>query len=265
MSDEDGGRGVKGPDAGGPRLLPGVTDDLVDRQRRILDGHEDRFDAAKELVRSLGAHWCADERTGDAEGSYAEVGFWTPELSAEVPADAVELEVLTAREPVDLGTETTVAFDRATVETRREGEFTWAAVEGMRPGTRQGLGSLYRLVYEHDGERGEVLDPLAMSLPFGAYAPAELYDLDRLDRERPDRGHFESLGTEEETVATSEDDGLPGWRRRRRCSRCTRGPPRKRGVSGRSPADSAGSPRGNATERSSRLRTATSSATTRFS
>ncbi|MFC6938430.1 glucosylglycerol hydrolase [Salinirubellus sp. GCM10025818] len=208
MSEEDNGRGRgSGEGAGEPRILAERTDALVDRQRRILDDHDDRFEAAKELVEHLGAQWRSEEE-GAGDG-YAEVGFWTPELADEVPADAVELEVLTAREPVDLGTETTVEFDRAIVETRRKGEFTWAAVEGMRPGTRDQLGSLYRLVYEHDGERGEVLDPLASSLPFGAYAPAELYDLASLDRERPDREHFRSFGTDEEAIPTTEDDGLP--------------------------------------------------------
>jgi hypothetical protein len=200
--DGDGDGRTGGPGTGRPGLLPERTEELIDRQRRILDRYDDRFEAAKELVRYLGAHW-------RDEGGHAEVGFWTPELVDEVPADAVELELLTAREPVEFGTETTVEFDRATVETRREGEFTWAAVEGMRPGTRDRLGSLYRLVYEHRGERGEIPDPLAASLPFGAYAPAELYDLDRLDRERPDREHFRSFGTDEEAIPTSEDDGLP--------------------------------------------------------
>ncbi len=203
MTDEEDGVGGDGRSVGdGPRLLEGPTDALVDRQRRILDRHDDRFEAAKELVEYLGAYWRGEE-------GYAEVGFWTPGLVDEVPADAVELEVLTPRESVDLTTETTVEFDRATVETRREGEFTWVAVEGMRPGTREELGSLYRLVYDHGGERGEVQDPLAASLPFGAYAPAELYDLDRLDRERPDREHFRSFGTDGEAIPTSEDDGLP--------------------------------------------------------
>jgi len=203
MSDGDEeGDSTGGPDAGVPRFLEAPTDALVERQRRILRRHDDRFEAAKELVEGLGAHWRGEE-------GHAEVGFWTPELEGGIPADAVELEVLTAREPVDLTTETTVEFDRSTVETRREGEFTWAAVEGMRPGTRDELGSLYRLVYEHEGERGRVRDPLAASLPFGACAPAELYDLALLDRERPDREHFRSFGTDDEAIPTSEDDGLP--------------------------------------------------------
>ncbi|MEF8840994.1 MAG: hypothetical protein V5A62_05150 [Haloarculaceae archaeon] len=46
----DGGSGT-----GAPRFLLEPTDALVERQRRVLDRHGDRFEAAKELVRHLGA------------------------------------------------------------------------------------------------------------------------------------------------------------------------------------------------------------------
>ena len=178
-----------------------ATATLVESQRELLDTHEDRFEAAKELVPSLGAHW----RDG-----HAEFGFWTPQLVDGVPEDAVELELLTPADDVDLTAEDqTVNFDREFVETRREGEFTWAAVEGVRPGTRDRLGTLYRLSYEGGGERETVTDPFAHSLPFGAYGPPELYDMDRLDAERADRDYFERLDEDGVAPHASEDDGLP--------------------------------------------------------
>ena len=178
--------------------LPAATDALVEFQRETLDAHEDRFEAAKQLTTRLGAHW-RDDR--------AEFGFWTPQL---VDVDDVCLELLTPETEVDLtADEQTVAFDRQFVETRREGEFTWAAVSGVRPGTRDELGTLYRLSYEADGERETVTDPFADSLPFGAYGPPELYDTDRLDEERADRDYFERLAEDGAEPATSEDDGLP--------------------------------------------------------
>ncbi|WP_435194876.1 glucosylglycerol hydrolase [Natronomonas sp. EA1] len=180
----------------GPRLRREETRALAEWQASVLESHDDRFEAATELVRRLGGHW---------RGDHAEFGFWTPDIDGDV-----ELELLTPTDDVDPGDpDGTARFDRAVVETVREGEFTWAAVEGVRPGTREELGTLYQLVYEHEGERETVTDPLAASLPFGAFAPPELYDLDRLDAERPDRDYFQSLGTDEERVPTSEDDGLP--------------------------------------------------------
>ncbi|WP_255196346.1 glucosylglycerol hydrolase [Halorarius litoreus] len=182
------------------RLLDRETQALVDWQREVLDAHNDRFEAAKELTQRLGGHW----RDG-----HAEFGFWTPELE-NVPADEIRLELLTPATDVDPGDPPESAtFERVTVDTRREGEFTWAAVEGVRAGTRDELGTLYQLVYEHDGERGTVTDPLAASVPFGVFAPPELYDLDRLDETRPDRDYFRALGTDDEPVPTTDDDGLP--------------------------------------------------------
>src|SRR6056297_986034 len=133
------------------RTLPDATAALVDFQGELLDAHDDRFEAAKELTTRLGAHW----RDG-----HADFGFWTPQLVDEVPESAVQLELLTPTEDVDLtADEQTLEFDRQFVETRREGEFTWAAVEGIQPGTRDQLGTLYRLSYEVDGERETVTDP----------------------------------------------------------------------------------------------------------
>jgi hypothetical protein len=177
-----------------------ATEALVDTQRETLAAHADRFEAARELTTMLGAHW----RDG-----HAEFGFWTPQLT-DVRADAVELELLTARNDVDLtADEQTVTFDRELLETRREGEFTWAAVEGVRPGTREQLGTLYRLTCEADGERETVTDPFADSLPFGAYGPPELYDMDRLDEQRDDREYFQRLDEDGVAPHATEDDGLP--------------------------------------------------------
>ncbi len=183
------------------RTLDEETAALAEWQRERLDAHEERFEAAKEITTRLGAHW----RDG-----YAEFGFWTPQLVDAVPTDDVRLELLTAEDDVDLtADEQTVTFDRQFVETRREGEFTWAAVEGPRPGTREQLGTLYRLSYEVDGERETVTDPFADSVPFGAYGPPELYDMDRLDEERDDREYFQNLEADGVEPYASEDDGLP--------------------------------------------------------
>ncbi|MFC7077727.1 glucosylglycerol hydrolase [Haloarcula halophila] len=178
-----------------------ATAALIESQREMLDAHDDRFEAAKELTTRLGAHW----RDGRAE-----FGFWTPQLVDEVPAGEVELELLTAEESVDLtADEQQVTFDRQFVDTRREGEFTWTAVDGPRPGTREQLGTLYRLSYEADGERETITDPFADSVPFGAYGPPELYDMARLDDERADRDYFQRLDEDGVTPHAHEDDGLP--------------------------------------------------------
>ncbi|WP_284013396.1 glucosylglycerol hydrolase [Halobaculum litoreum] len=205
---------------GGATLLPDETAALVERHESTRDEHDDAFAAAKALVPELGAH---------VRDGHATVGIWTPGLVEHgVPAEAVSLEVLTPPADVDPGAVDAreVTFERSTVPTRRAGEVTYAAVEGAVPGTRERLGSLYQLVYDpadatSDADPADlpgelvadglatVQDPLADSVPFGAFGPAELYDRARLDAERDDRDYFATLGTDDERVATSEDDGLP--------------------------------------------------------
>ncbi len=185
-----------------PTLLEEPTATLCATCAAALEDHDDPFVAAKALTPQLGAHW----RDG-----HAEFGFWTPELlEDDVPADDVFLELLTPTESVDLtAEETTISLRRERLPTRREGAYTWAAVSGVRPGTRDQLGSLYRLTYPTEAGWETIGDPLAYSLPFGAYAPAELYDLEQLHAERDDRAYFESLGPDGEAVSTTPDDGLP--------------------------------------------------------
>ena len=210
-----------------PAVLPDRTAALVDRSRADREAADDRFDAAKSIAERLGAHPIRPEgahpATDPPEG--VAFGFWTPDLvDAGVPVDDVRLELFTPVEggesedgagggaPIDPGRddlrEAAFRVDRLPVE--RDGEFHWVAVEGIPVGTRERLGALYQLAYRTPGGGWEtVRDPLAYSVPFGAFAPAEAYDWPRLDATRPDGDHFASLGTDDEALPTTEDDGLP--------------------------------------------------------
>ncbi|OYR48323.1 glucosylglycerol hydrolase [Halorubrum sp. Eb13] len=205
--------------------LPDRTEALVERARADREAAADRFEAARSLAERLGAHPIrpegADPATDPPEG--VAFGFWTPDLAdAGVPVDDVRLELFTPvaedggdgdETAVDPGRddlrEATFRVDRLPVE--RDEEFHWVAVDGIALGTRDRLGALYQLVYRTAGgdEWETVRDPLAYSLPFGAFAPAEAYDWPRLDATRPDGDHFDSLGTDEEALPTTADDGLP--------------------------------------------------------
>ncbi|WP_418285374.1 glucosylglycerol hydrolase [Halorubrum sp. DTA46] len=203
-----------------PSRLPEETAALVDRSRRDRESASERFAAARSIVERLGAHPVrptdADPATTEPEG--VAFGFWTPDLiEAGVPVEDVRLELFTpadAASPVDPGyddlREVEFRVDRVPVE--RDGEFHWVAVEGIPVGTGDRLGALYQLTYPTPGEEGgweTVQDPLAYSVPFGAFAPAEAYDWPRLDATRPDREHFASFGAADEALPTTEDGGLP--------------------------------------------------------
>ncbi|MUW15020.1 hypothetical protein GJ633_10370 [Halorubrum sp. CBA1125] len=216
-----------GSAASTPRRLSDETAALVDAAATDRAAGADRFAVARTIAERLGAHPIrpadADPATDPPAG--VAFGFWTPDLvDAGVPEDDVRLELFTpvdgadasaATAAVDPGREDLreISFrvDRLPVE--RDGEFHWVAVEGVPVGTADRLGALYQLVYPDPDGNGEeyrtVRDPLARSLPFGAFAPAEVYDWPRLDATRPDRDHFAALGTDREPLATSPDDGIP--------------------------------------------------------
>jgi hypothetical protein len=180
-----------------------------------LEANHAPFEAAQQIVPHLGAH--------PREDGSVEVGFWTPAIvEAGIPEDDVYLEVFTPTDEVDPAEESIAEFERHLVPLGRQGEYHWGVIEGMQAGTRDQLGSLYQLVYEKKDREvpgrddsldrdgwGVIPDPLADSVPFGVYAPAECYDMARLDNERADRDYFEALGTSDERVSTSEHRGLP--------------------------------------------------------
>lgn len=178
------------------------TRTLREWTRTQVSDEGDQFETATAVVGRLGAHLRDD---------LAEFGFWTPELEAEAVApEDVFLELFTPIEPIDPGAEeTTTVFRHERLPTQREEAYTWAAVEGAVAGKRDRLGTLYRLTYETVDGWETIQDPLAYSVPFGAYGPAELYDIDALDASRPDREYFETLGTDEESIRTTDHDGLP--------------------------------------------------------
>lgn len=162
------------------------TRDLVAWSRNVLDTSATLFDAGLLIARKLGAH--------KVDG-LCEVGIWAPELlERRVPDGDVFLEVLEPEEAVDLTvSRQTRRMRRHLVPVGRSDAFVFAAVEGMRAGTRAELGSFYALAWRDDEGWHRVLDPLAVSLPFGAFAPAEFYDMEAMQAERRDGAYFAGL------------------------------------------------------------------------
>ncbi|MDO6585551.1 glucosylglycerol hydrolase [Salipiger sp. 1_MG-2023] len=155
--------------------------------REVLNTAPDRFDAGRQIARRLGAL---------VEDGRVEFGFWTPELQDWRIADGdVYLEILRPREALDLTASTRdVTFDRVLLPVERCEAFTFAAAKGLRAGDRDSVGDFYALVWrDQDGALNRILDPLASSLPYGAFAPAEIYDLPAMQARRHDKGYFEQV------------------------------------------------------------------------
>ena len=169
------------------RTDPDATAALIEHARRTLAEAPSSFEAARALARRLGAQ---------RRGEIAEIGFWAPELvEARVPDGDVFLEVLRPEAPLALAvSRQQVRFARTRVPVGRCDAWVFAAVEGMRAGRREEVGDFYALAWrDAEGRWRRILDPLAASLPFGAFAPAEFYDLEALQAARADREYFEAL------------------------------------------------------------------------
>ncbi len=158
--------------------------------REALTTAETSFDGEREVARRLGAR---------LEGDIALFGFWTPDLlDARVPSGDIFLEILRPAEPLDLTrAHQSVRFERAWVPVIRDESHCFSAVAGLKAGNRDEIGDFYALAWRDAEDRWHrILDPLAMSLPFGAMAPAELYDTSGMQAARADLDYYAALGGE---------------------------------------------------------------------
>ncbi|MBS3784258.1 MAG: alpha-amylase, partial [Anaerolineae bacterium] len=178
-------------------LIEESTRDLIAWAQAVEGRASSPFEAARKIATRLGAHY----RDG-----HAEIGFWVPELVERgVPGADIFLQVWNPVETVDLQSDMqTVRFRRQRVSLLLADEYAWGIIAGMRPGSRSVVGSFYELIYQDAGGVWHtILDPLAYSVPFGTFAPAEFYDVDLLHNERTDSSHFACLD------AAPDPDGIP--------------------------------------------------------
>jgi len=153
----------------------------------VLDRYPDRFEAARIISTYLGGH---------VDNGTTVLGFWTPELlSDNVDRSSIGIEIFTALDKINLKQhEQEIRFERTILTPQFAGEFLWIAVDGMIAGTRENIGSLYRGVYlKKDGSLHHFHDVVAYSMPFGMFAPVELYDIEHFHQHRSDRDAFLNL------------------------------------------------------------------------
>ncbi|MEC9431620.1 MAG: glucosylglycerol hydrolase [Pseudomonadota bacterium] len=165
-----------------------ASDALATACRETLASAASSFDAARALARRMGGLV-----TGPGK---AEFGFWAPELlEARVPDGDIFLEVLQPDAQFSLTVSRQNArFRRTRLPVSRVDAWVWCAVDGIRAGTRDVIGDFYALAWrDGEGEWHRIFDPLAASVPFGVFAPAELYDLAAMQAARTDKAYFEGL------------------------------------------------------------------------
>ncbi|MEO0458581.1 MAG: glucosylglycerol hydrolase, partial [Cyanobacteria bacterium P01_A01_bin.114] len=172
------------------QLVEDETQSLLAWAESIQNSSDTFFVKAQKLARRLGANYRRDRLT--------EFGFWTPSLAGDIiqSEHQIDIEIFNSCQPIDFrATEQTLQFERMRVPAAKQGEFVWAVIEGLRPGTRKRAGSFYWLRYvDPEGRVRIIRDPLAYSLPYGVFAPAELYNMHRLQRQRADLAYFRETG-----------------------------------------------------------------------
>ena len=167
-------------------LLREETENLMAWARDVQQQADAPFIAAQQLVRRLGAHY---------NQGVTEFGFWTPQLEKlNLLDERVMLEIHTPIDDIDLSLpEQQITFQRDRILLTRDGEYVWGVVDGLTAGTRERVGVFYQLIYQDSAGRWHPIhDHLAYSIPFGAFAPAELYDMQSLMDGRKDHAHFET-------------------------------------------------------------------------
>ena len=178
------------PEANGddePRLHTAETEKLVTRVAALLgDPSLTPFDSRREIARLLGAHH-------DPDTGLTRFGFWAPELAlARVAEREVALELFTPLEPIDFSApRLAVSVARRRVPLVAVGDYRWGVLENVRAGSGDLAGAFYWLhARDEGGQEIIVRDLLAHSIPYGSFAPAEVYDMVSLERRRTDLEHF---------------------------------------------------------------------------
>ncbi|MGB7413193.1 MAG: glucosylglycerol hydrolase [Thermosynechococcaceae cyanobacterium] len=171
-------------------LVKDETLALLDWALEITNSDALSFRKGQQLATRLGAHYRPDGLT--------EIGFWTPELAGEIMLSErdIYLEVFSPLDPIDFrAAEQQVAMRCDRLPLVQQGEYVWGVVAGLQPGRRDQAGSFYWLRYR-DAQLyiHTVRDPLAYSLPYGVFAPAELYDMNALHQKRADLKYFKQTG-----------------------------------------------------------------------
>ena len=179
------------------QLVPDATDALLEWARQVQTEGDNAFETNRILATRLGAH---------VKGEHVEVGYWIPEIAEQsLPKDKVFLEIFTANAQLDLAAKNQSAtFQRERIPLQNTGDFYWGVIQGMTVGTKEQVGSFYQVTFQDKmGVWQRVPDYLAYSVPFGAFAPAELYNVKAMLEARADSEHFADLDTE------PDPDGIP--------------------------------------------------------
>lgn len=139
---------------------------------------------AGELAKKIGAH---------VKGHSANLLIWHPKIisSSSVYVDFYIPDQHLFYDKPDQ--HCNIVYHR--LEMEKKGEFAALVVDHVPAGNTYKFGAFYEFVlfFEETNETITVRDPMAWSLPYGLHAPAELYDIETVLRERKDADYFKKI------------------------------------------------------------------------
>ena len=145
------------------------------------------FEEYRNLARHLGAHY---------KNGQCQFGFWLPEAKEKnISEDNFYLEILRPLSTIDFtDDQQTIDFQAATFSLQWKDDFAFVAIEGIKAGSASEIGDFYQIKYkDQKGRTQHIFDPLSYSIPFGAFAPAEVYDMASMFENRTDKAHFQAF------------------------------------------------------------------------
>ncbi len=152
-----------------------------------INFQDNSFENMRKIARNLGAHY---------KNGSTYFGFWLPELvENQIEDNQIKLEILRPTANIDWKVNhQTLNFEVFDCEVIRKEAFAFAVIDTVKAGTETITGDFYNIKYTNkNGEVKRIFDPLSYSIPFGAFAPAEIYDMDLMFENRKDKAHFEAF------------------------------------------------------------------------
>ncbi|REL24755.1 hypothetical protein DYD21_16450 [Rhodohalobacter sp. SW132] len=121
--------------------------------------------------------------------------FWNPDFQ---DAESAEIQLYLPTRYLNFDKpEQHASFQYRTFPVLLEDEFALTVLNGVPSGDKESFGALYQVKVKFKSGREEIIrDPMAASLPYGVFAPAEVYDIDTMLKNRADSTYYEQLSDE---------------------------------------------------------------------
>lgn len=140
------------------------------------------------------SEWVARRLGSHAEGDRSTFLIWHSDIEM---ADRVTIDLYLPLADINFDKpDQHAGFKYHSFEIETYGSFACAVFEGLPSGNRKQFGVFYEFRVFTGGESKIIRDPMAWSMPYGIYAPAELYDAETVRESRKDLDYFKKLQAE---------------------------------------------------------------------